>query len=77
MKWRRLQQFSVEERTEVIPHIILCACILHNICIDAGDVDHEEAEARRSDEEREEELAGCPYAGESGSNCRGRWTDSC
>lgn len=52
-KWRRLLQFSIEENTALIPHIILCACILHNICVDAGDVDFIEAQAQRSDIEKE------------------------
>ena len=42
MKWRRLHQHSIAENTKIIPLLVLCACVLHNICIDAGDVDDEE-----------------------------------
>lgn len=55
MKWRRLHQHSIAEKTEIIPEIVLCACIFHNICIDAGDVDATEALAIRSPEELAEE----------------------
>ena len=51
MKWRRLHQHAIAECTRVVPHIILCACVLHNICIDAGDVNDEEAAAVRNEEE--------------------------
>ena len=47
MKWRRLHQHSIQESTRIIPEIVLCACILHNICIDAGDVNDEEDAAVR------------------------------
>ena len=52
MKWRRLHQHSIAESTAIIPQLILCACILHNICIDAGDVNAEEDAAVLDDEER-------------------------
>jgi DDE superfamily endonuclease len=51
MKWRRLHQHAIAECTRVVPHIILCACVLHNICIDAGDVNDEEAAAVRDEDE--------------------------
>ena len=47
MKWRRLHQHSIAECTRVVPQLILCACVLHNICIDAGDVNDEENAAVR------------------------------
>ena len=43
----------MEEDTDILPFIIRCACILHNICIDANDVDEEEANARRTPQELE------------------------
>jgi DDE superfamily endonuclease len=46
MKWRRLHQHSIQESTRIIPELVLCACILHNICIDAGDVNDEEVLSR-------------------------------
>ena len=52
MKWRRLHQHSVAENTILIPQLILCACVLHNICIDAGDVNAEEDAAVRNEDER-------------------------
>lgn len=52
MKWRWLHQHSIAENTVLIPQLILCACVLHNICIDAGDVNAEEDAAVRNDEER-------------------------
>jgi hypothetical protein len=55
MKWRRLHQHSIAEKTELIPELVLCACILHNICIDAGDVNAIEANAIRVPAEKEEE----------------------
>lgn len=51
MKWCRLHHHLIEERTEVIANYILAACILHNICIDAGDVNAEEDAAERDPEE--------------------------
>ena len=36
MKWRRLHAFHIKEFLKIVPHIIL-----HNICIDAGDVDED------------------------------------
>lgn len=51
MKWRRLHQHSIAESTRVIPQLILCACVLHNICIDAGDINDEEDAAIRDEEE--------------------------
>ena len=33
MKLRRLHQHSIAKSTRVIPQLILCACVLHNICI--------------------------------------------
>ena len=47
MKWRRLHQHSIQESTRIVPEIVLCACILRNICIDAGDVNDEEDAAVR------------------------------
>ena len=47
MKWRRLHQHSIAECTRVVPQLILCACVLHNICIDAGDVNEDENAAVR------------------------------
>lgn len=55
MKWRRLHQHSIAEKTDIIPELIICACILHNICIDAGDVNDVEQNAIRSPEEVEED----------------------
>ena len=52
MKWRRLHQHSIAENTNIIPRLVLCACVLHNICIDAGDVNAEEDAAIRNEEER-------------------------
>ena len=52
MKWRRLHQHSIAEHTNIIPQLVLCACVLHNICIDAGDVNAEEDAAVRNEEER-------------------------
>ena len=40
----------------MLHRFIRCACILHNICIDAGDVDMEEAAAARTDAERAQDL---------------------
>ena len=51
MKWRRLHQHSIAESTRVVPQLILCACVLHNICIDAGDVNEEEDAAIRDEAE--------------------------
>lgn len=42
MKWRRLHQHSIAESTRLILQLVLCACVLHNVCIDAGDVNEEE-----------------------------------
>lgn len=42
-----MHQHSIQESTRIIPEIVLCACILHNICIDAGDVNDEEDAAVR------------------------------
>ena len=47
MKWRRLHQHSIAESTRLIPQLVLCACVLHNVCIDAGDVNEEEEGAVR------------------------------
>ena len=47
MKWRRLLQHSIPECTRVVPQLILCVCVLHNICIDACDVNDEENAAVR------------------------------
>lgn len=52
MKWRRLHQHSIAENTNIIPRLVLCAYVLHNICIDAGDVNAEEDAAVRNEEER-------------------------
>ena len=57
MKWRRLHQHSIAESTRVVPQLILCACMLHNICIDAGDVNDEEDAAIRDDAEAVEDRA--------------------
>jgi hypothetical protein len=51
MKWRRLHQHSIQESTRIIPELVLCACVLHNICIDAGDVNDEEDAAVRDEED--------------------------
>ena len=51
MKWRRLHQHSIAESTRVVPQLILCACVLHNIRIDAGDVNEEEDAAMRDEAE--------------------------
>lgn len=51
MKWRRLHQHSIAEHTRIIPQLILCACVLHNICIDEGDVNEEEEAAVRDEAE--------------------------
>ena len=63
MKWRRLHQHSIAENANIIPRLVLCACVLHNICIDAGDVNAEEDAAARNKEEgladREEINAAC------------------
>lgn len=56
MKWRRLHQHSIAEKTDIIPELILCSCILHNICIDAGDVNDVEEAAVRNNEERDNEI---------------------
>ena len=56
MKWRRLNAHRIKEFIKVVPLLITCACILHNICIDAGDVELDEDEAMRSEEEMAEEL---------------------
>ena len=52
MKWRRLRQHSIAEHTNIIPQLVLCACVLHNVCIDAGDVNTDEDAAVRNAEER-------------------------
>ena len=52
MKWRRLHQHSIAEHTGIIPQLVLCACVLHNVCIDAGDVNTDEDAAVRNAEER-------------------------
>ena len=57
MKWRCLHQHSIAESTRVIPQLILCPCVLHNICIDAGDVNDEEDDAIRDDAEAVEDRA--------------------
>ena len=51
-KWRRLHQHSIAEHTAIIPQLVLCACVLHNICIDSGDINDEEDAAVRNEEER-------------------------
>ena len=57
MKWRRLHQHSIQESTRIIPELVLCACILHNICIDAGDVNDEEDAAVRDEAEARADRA--------------------
>ena len=52
VKWRRLHQHTIAENTNIIPRLVLCACVLHKICIDAGDVNAEEDAAVRNKEER-------------------------
>lgn len=52
MKFRRFHQHSVAEKTEIIPELILCAVIFHNICIDAGDVNNIENAAVRDEADR-------------------------
>ena len=52
IKWHRLHQHSIAEHTSIIPQLVLCACVLHNISIDAGDVNVEEDAAVRNAEER-------------------------
>ena len=52
MKWRRLHQHSIAEHTTIIPQLVLCACVLHNICIDSGDINAEEDAAVRNEDER-------------------------
>ena len=47
MKWRRLHQHSITESTRLIPQLVLCARVLHNVCIDARDVNEEEEGAVR------------------------------
>ena len=56
MKWRRLHGFRIKEYLRIVPQIILCACILHNISIEENDVNGEEERAMRSEEERQEEV---------------------
>ena len=41
----------------MIPELVLCACILHNICIDAGDVNDEEDAAVRDGAEARADRA--------------------
>jgi hypothetical protein len=57
MKWRRFYKHQIDEETEIIPDLVLAACVLHNICIDANDVNAEEANAVRDEEEAAEERA--------------------
>jgi broad specificity phosphatase PhoE len=45
MKWRRFHKHQISEFTEILPDLILAGCVLHNICIDAGDVTEVEHEA--------------------------------
>jgi hypothetical protein len=55
MKWRRFHKHQIVEDTDIIPDLIICGCILHNICIDAGDVNRAEEDALNDDapEDRE------------------------
>lgn len=55
IKWRRFHKHQIAEETDIVPDLIICACVLHNICIDAGDVNAEEAGAVRDPDERYEE----------------------
>ena len=57
MKWRRLHQHAIAECTRTVPQIILCACVLHNICIDAGDINEEEDAAVRDAAEAADDRA--------------------
>jgi hypothetical protein len=57
MKWRRFHKHQIAELTDIIPDLILCAIVLHNICIDAGDVTAEEDVAVRDEDEAAEERA--------------------
>jgi hypothetical protein len=49
-------EHQIAELTDIIPDLIMCGCVLHNICIDAGDVTRAEANAvdDRDDEDRAE-----------------------
>lgn len=57
MKWRRLHQHSIQESTRIIPELVLCACVLHNICIDEGDVNEEENAAVRDEDDARADRA--------------------
>jgi hypothetical protein len=56
MKWRRFHKHQIAELTNIIPDLIICGCVLHNICFDAGDVTHagNNAVDDRDDEDRED-----------------------
>jgi hypothetical protein len=53
MKFRRFHKHQIAELTDIIPDLIMCACVLHNICIDAGDVNRDETNARNDDDEED------------------------
>lgn len=40
-RFRRLK-FLDMNKIEMVPHTVLAACILHNICLDHSDIEHEE-----------------------------------
>lgn len=51
MKWRRFHKHQIAEETDIIPDLIICGCVLHNICIDAGDVNQAEDNVANDDDE--------------------------
>lgn len=51
-KWRRLQHHVILEKTDLIPALVLCAGILHNMCIDANCVTGDEDVPRTPAEKR-------------------------
>jgi hypothetical protein len=57
MKWRRFDKHQIMKDTDIVPDLIICACVLHNICIVAGDVNNAEAEAIIDDDDAAEERA--------------------
>ena len=57
IKWRRFDKHQIVKDTDIVPDLIICACVLHNICIDAGDVNNAEAKAIIDDEDVAEKRA--------------------
>ena len=56
-KWRRLHHHVILEKTREIPGLILCASILHNLCLDNGCVQEDEDIPRTPADKHADQIA--------------------